>query len=291
MTFEFRNGRAQLRDGWKSCCFLLACMAAFVVVGLIGRALPPGLKAYAPSALLIAVAGLLLSWAAVRLEGKRLASIGLRLDGRFVRQFGLGLLAGALLVAAGAALVCGVAGVQLVGTEPPTLAVQLKIVVMVLCGALFEELLFRGYAFQRAVSGMGRWPAIAVFALLFCLAHLPGNTAVETPVLLIALAGLLLDAVIQSLLFLRTGSLALPIGLHAAWNLLQGMLGFGVSGLASAEAWMRAEPGSQPGWLTGAAYGLEGSVFPLLLQLALLAWLLKTGTAARQASRYTANPA
>jgi len=263
-----------MRDGMKSIVFLLASLACFVLVGLIGRALPPSVKTYVPNALLIAGLGLLLSLAAVRLERRSLASIGLPLDARFLRPFGLGLLAGALLVAASSALVCGLTGVELVRIDAPSAATLSRLLIVVLAGALFEELLFRGYAFQRAVSGIGRWPAIALFSLLFSVAHLPGNLELEPSMLLIAIAGLVLDCVIQSLLLLRSGSLALPIGLHFAWNLLQQSLGFGVSGLAASAAWFRADAGAQPGWLTGGDYGLEASVLSLAVQLPVLLWLL-----------------
>lgn len=282
MRVNLLDDRSQLRDGWKSVFFLLACMACFVLVGLIGRTLPPALKAYAPSAVLIATLGLLLTFAAVRLEGASLGSVGLRLDGRFARHFGLGLLGGALLVAASTGLVCGLAEVELVRVEAPATAVQIKLVAMVVGGALFEELLFRGFAFQRAVRGLGRWPAIAVFGLLFGLAHLPSNMEIGTPMLITAMAGLFLDSVIQSLILLRTGSLALPIGLHVAWNLLQGTLGFGVSGVSTSPGWFRPELGSQPGWLSGGEYGLEASVFALALQVLLLAWLLLTARSPRR---------
>ncbi len=248
-------------------------MACFVLVGLIGRTLPPGIKAYAPSAVLIALLGLALTHVAARLEGVGLAGVGLRLDARFARQLALGLLGGCALVGLTAAFVIGLAGVRLLPTEPPSTALILKLALTLFAGALFEELLFRGYAFQRALRGMGTKGAIAAFALLFTLAHLPSGEGLAPAVLLIVAAGLVLDAVIQSLLYLRTGSLALPIGLHFAWNAAQQALGFGVSGAASGPAWFQPELGSAPAWLSGGAYGLEASAFGLLVQVTLLAWL------------------
>jgi uncharacterized protein len=277
MRTKLRN---ELHDGWKSALFLLACLACFVLVGLTGRSLPPAIKSYAPNAVLIAVLGCLLTFVAVRLEGASLASVGLRLDGRFLRQFGFGMVGGGLLVAASAGLVCGLAGVTLVPVEAAAFVLQLKLIVMVLGGALFEELLFRGYAFQRAVHAMGRWSAIAAFGLLFSLAHLPGGSELDASMLVIAVAGLFLDCVIQSLILLRTGSLALPIGLHFAWNWLQQALGFGVSGATSTPGWFRPELGGQPGWLTGGAYGLEASMPALVVQVGLLIWLLRTAPSA-----------
>jgi len=276
MPLRFRNDQAQLRDGWKCTLFFLAAMACFVLVGLVGRSLPPGIKAYAPSAVLVALLGLLLTLVAVRLEGLGLAGVGLRLDARFGRQFALGLLGGCALVAISTGLVVALAGVRLLPAEPPVAGLLVKLVVTLFAGALFEELLFRGYAFQRAVRGLGPRGAIAVFAVIFTLAHLPSGEGLERPVLLIAALGLVLDAVIQSLLFLRTGSLALPIGLHFAWNGAQQALGFGVSGSASAPAWFQPELGQAPAWLTGGTYGLEASALGLPVQVALLAWLWRS---------------
>ena len=273
MRTLLRNDRGDVRDGWKALFFLLASMGCFVVVGIAGRLWPAAWKPYAPSALLIAVLGLLLTALALRLEGGRLRDVGLRFDRRFLSQLALGLLGGALLAATSAGLVM-LAGVDLVRIEPPSAAAQIKFTMMVLGGAVFEELLFRGYAFQRTVRGLGAWPALAVFALLFTLGHLPGNTGMEATLAVNAVAGLVLHAVIMGLILLRTGSLAVPIGLHAAWNLVQGLLGFGVSGLAH-PAWFRPDFGSLPGWLTGGAYGLEASVLPLVLEGLLLVWLLR----------------
>lgn len=276
LSISLRNEAAQLRHGWKSAFFVLAGLSCFVLVGLIGRSLPAAIKPYAPSAVLIAALGWLLTWVAVRLEGCGLADVGLRLDRRFLRQFAAGMAAGALLVAASAGLVCALAGVTLAPVAAPAFGLQLKLVAMVLGGAWFEELLFRGYAFRRAVRGMGRWRAIVAFSLLFTLAHLPGGAGLDRSMLFVAVAGLVLDGVIQSLIVLRTGSLALPIGLHVAWNLLQQTLGFGVSGTASVPGWFRPDLGGQPGWLTGGAYGLEASLPALVVQAGLLAWLLRT---------------
>jgi membrane protease YdiL (CAAX protease family) len=279
MRWKLRDDLGRLRNGWKALFFLLAASGAFVAVGLVGRLLPAEAKVFAPSALMVAAAGLLLTWAAVRLEGCSLGSVGLRFGPGFNRQLAIGVLAGALLVAVSAGLVSGLAGVSLVRTDPPAVSAQAKVVVVMLGGAVFEELLFRGYAFQRAVRGLGAWSAIAVFSLLFCLAHLPGNLELGAGMFAVVMAGLCLDAIIQSLIFLRTGSLALPIGLHFAWNLVQQALGFGVSGTSVSTAWFRPELGSLPGWLTGGAYGLEASVFGLAVQVAVLAALAGTARA------------
>jgi len=278
LKLSLRDDRARVRNGWKCLFFILASMACFAVVGFVGHRLPPGVKAFAPSAILIAALGLFISWWAVRLEGAGLASLGMRLDGRFFREWGWGVLAGAAMIAACAGAVCAWAGVRLSPAAGPTLAVATKLMVVFLGGSIFEELLFRGYAFQRAIRGIGVWPAIVVFGLLFCVAHVPGNLEVGPALLTVAMANLFANSVLQSLLYLRTGSLALPIGLHFGWNLLQHSLGFGVSGITSSQGWFQVHLGQQPTWLSGGEFGLEASVFGLVLQGALIALLVAQGT-------------
>ena len=282
MRLSLRDERAYVRDGWKSVLFILAAMACFLVVGLLGHALPASLRAFAPSAILITLLGVAISWLATRLEGTTLASLGLRLDGRFLREWGVGVLAGMAMIAATAVAVCALAGVHLAPLQPPGLALEAKRVATFLGGAIFEELLFRGYAFQRAMRGLGTWPAILVFAALFCLGHVPGNLDVGAVSLAVAMANIFANGILQSQLLLRTGSLALPIGLHFGWNLLQQSLGFGVSGIASSNAWFQVSLGQGPGWLTGGEFGLEASVFALVLQVVLIVLMMRTPGAPRR---------
>ena len=284
MRLSLRNEQARVRDGWKSVFFILAAMACFAVVGFVGHALPAAVRAYAPSAILITVLGVGITWAATRLEGASLASIGLKLDGRFLREWGVGTLAGMAMIAATAVAVCALAGVRLSALHAPTAAAEAKLVVTFLGGAIFEELLFRGYPFQRAMRGLGTWPAILVFAALFCLGHVPGNLDVGAASLTVAMANIFTNGIFQSQLLLRTRSLALPIGLHFGWNLLQQALGFGVSGIASSNAWFQASLGQEPGWLTGGGFGLEASVFALAMQVVLIV-LMMGGTGAPRQQR------
>ena len=276
MKLSLRNDGARVRDGWKAVFFILAAMACFVVTGLVGHRLPASWRPFAPSAILATVLALAITWGATRLEGSTLASVGLRFDGRFLVQWAVGIFVGAAMIVVTAAAVCAVAGVRLEAASGPTLPVGLKLVAMFLGGAIFEEVLFRGFAFQRAMIGMGTWPAIGVFAVLFCLSHVPGNLDIGAGLIATAMANLFAFTVLLSVLFLRTRSLALPIGLHFGWNLLQASLGFGVSGISHNDAWWHVNLGNAPGWLTGGEFGLEASIFALVLQVVLIAMALNT---------------
>ncbi|MGA7356575.1 MAG: CPBP family intramembrane glutamic endopeptidase [Candidatus Cybelea sp.] len=94
-------------------------------------------------------------------------------------------------------------------------------------GAAFEELLFRGVLFRLIEEWAGTCIALALSALAFGAAHAfnPGATWVST--LAIALeAGVLLGSA-----FVVTRNLWFPIGVHFAWNFLEGPIcGTQVSG-------------------------------------------------------------
>ena len=87
----------------------------------------------------------------------------------------------------------------------------------------------------------------------------PGNLDVGWPLLSLAMANLFAGAVLQSLLYLRTRSLAMPIGLHFGWNLLEGpLLGLQVSGHELGGLHLLDATG--PDWLSGGSFGPEGGL-------------------------------
>ncbi|MGH8106819.1 MAG: lysostaphin resistance A-like protein, partial [Arenimonas sp.] len=125
--------------------------------------------------------------------------------------------------------------------------------------ALAEELLFRGFIFQRFIDGLGQWPAQLVLAGWFLLTHL-NNPGMTGSIKFLAGLNIFLASIMFGLAFLRTKSLAMPIGLHFMANWMQGsVLGFGVSGNDSSGFFIPAFNGG-PDWLTGGQFGLEASV-------------------------------
>ena len=134
---------------------------------------------------------------------------------------------------------------------------------------LHEELLFRGYAMQKLAT---RWPRFAVgfMAAVFALLHL-GNEAVSV----LAIANIFVAGVLLGLTWLVTGRLWFAIGLHLIWNLLSGpILGYNVSGYESRRTVWRTSGSGAP-ILTGGGFGIEGSIWMLLVELlavALVCW-------------------
>jgi len=140
-----------------------------------------------------------------------------------------------------------------------------------------EEIMFRGVLFRIVEEGLGTWWALAISALLFGALHIanPGATLWSSAAIAIE-AGLLFG-----LLYHVTRSLAICMGVHAAWNFAQGTIyGIPVSG-ARADGWL-VSTRSGPDWLSGGVFGAEASVVALglctLCSLGLLVVALRRGS-------------
>ncbi|HQX33830.1 MAG TPA: type II CAAX endopeptidase family protein [Dokdonella sp.] len=138
--------------------------------------------------------------------------------------------------------------------------------------AIVEELLFRGFPFQRLVDGIGAWPAQLAMAGYFTLTHSSG-IASAGDLQWLAGANIYLASLLFGACYIRTKSLALPITLHFTLNFAQGpLLGFGVSGQATDGLFM-ANMGHAASWWNGGAFGLEASLpgtFAILVALAII---------------------
>jgi len=134
--------------------------------------------------------------------------------------------------------------------------------------AMREEFLCRGYALFTLTEIAGFWVAAAITTLWFTDGH--AGTHGENP---IGLANVALFGLIACFTLLRTGSLWLAIGFHAAWDWGETYFyGVADSGHAPAPGHLLASvvPSTAPAWLSGGGAGPEGSALCLVL-FALLA--------------------
>jgi hypothetical protein len=142
--------------------------------------------------------------------------------------------------------------------------------------AATEELLFRGFVFQRLISGVGQWPTQLITAAFFLLTHL-NNPGMTGGVKVMASVNIFLASILFGLAFIRTRGLAMPLGLHWMANWMQGgVLGFGVSGTQQLGL-LQPVFGEAPAWLTGGQFGLEASL-PGLICIVVTLLLLKNWT-------------
>lgn len=132
-----------------------------------------------------------------------------------------------------------------------------------------EELLTRGWMFSSLSAKYNIPVGILISSLFFTFLHL-GNDAIS----LIPLLDLTLFAILASLVMLKTGNLWVISGIHAAWNCFQGnVFAFPVSGTQAGQAFIAVET-SGPDWLSGGAFGVEGSVISLIVQGLIIGWLI-----------------
>jgi len=199
-------------------------------------------------------------------ERRPLGSTGLALHSRWGREFAQGLAVGAamILIAVVPEWAGGLAAFKLSSVPAP--GPTLFVVVFLVVAASNEEIVFRGYPFQRLVESLGPVWAVVVTSVLFGVLHLgnPHHTWFST-------ANTALVGIPFALAYLRTRSLWMPIGMHFIWNFLMGfVLGLPVSGIifpiSLAQASCRG-----PAWLTGGDYGPEGGA---LATVAIVAGIL-----------------
>ncbi|MGQ7379999.1 lysostaphin resistance A-like protein [Streptococcus suis] len=132
-----------------------------------------------------------------------------------------------------------------------------------------EELLTRGWMFSSLSAKHNIPVGILVSSLFFTFLHL-GNNAIS----LIPILDLTLFAILACLVMLKTGNLWVIGGIHAAWNCFQGnVFAFPVSGSQAGQAFIAVNT-SGPDWLSGGAFGVEGSVISLIVQGLMIAWLI-----------------
>lgn len=276
----FFNREQRLRNGWWMLLFIgLVFVTRFAYTPLSHALQGLGIAKHwlEPLGLVFL---LFATWVCTRLRREPLASVGFHLDRRWAKEAAWGMLLGMGAMVLVVALMWASGAVRL-ELDPArsfgALGVGLYVFVSV---ALFEETLFRGFLFQRLVDGAGVWVAQIALALLFAAAHwnnpdMHGATRVWASID-IALAALMLG-----MAYLRTRSLALPVGLHLGWNWMQGhVLGFDVSGV-DLPGWFLPQLQDRPEWMTGGAFGPESTVFAVVVDLAVLMLLWKwKGTAA-----------
>jgi uncharacterized protein len=173
-----------------------------------------------------------------------------------LRELGTGFGIGAALAVgvAGVLLLCGALQVQGLG-DWRAIFKPLPEQIMV---ATFEELVFRAILFRIVEQRWGLRIAVVSNVLLFALAHLPNEHISVVAILATAAAGAGLLGV-----YLLTRRVWIAMGMHFAWNyLFDALMSVPVSGHA-ARGWIQVAPAG-PEWLSGGAYGVEGSVVTLL---------------------------
>ena len=230
-------------------------------------------------------AGLLSTWiAATYIDHRRPPTLGLRLDGAWWTDLGVGIALGFVVV--GGAVAVGVASgwMEIVGGEPteaPGFLPHLIVAsVAFLSIGIYEEIIIRGYQMTNLAEGLNlrRWSAAtAVIAALLLSSVVFGLLhAVNPGYSVLALINITLISILAlGLGYAVTGRLGLPIGLHTSWNFALGFVfGLPVSGVSMAEQPLLLTRATGPELWTGGAFGPEGGLLGTAAILAACAALL-----------------
>jgi len=275
-TEPFINPQTRLlRSGWRAAIFVALLFLPRLILDLL---LPPRPAGAAPGfevsfemaltyvaliAWVLAVSWFCLSF----LERLKLPSLGFAWHSGWGRDVLTGCAMGALMIAAVVAIEVIGGGTQVKinplwwkasgfdwsGASVVFSQAILALAVLILAGA-FEELVYRGYAFQTLLRGLPEFAPILLFSIFFGLAHWnnPNRTFFST-------ANTVLAGIWLSLAYLRTRSLWFPTALHFTWNWVMGaFFGLPVSGLRIPRQPILVSTSGDPFWLTGGSYGSEG---------------------------------
>jgi hypothetical protein len=209
-------------------------------------------------------------WLAARfLDRRRVGTLGFQINRRWWwdAAFGFGL--GAMLMA-GVFVVESLAGWIEIGRGGAALARRdlvgglVSQLAFCIAAGLSEEAISRGYVLRNLAEGLnsrrlGARRALVLAWLgssaLFGLHHLwnPGATLLST-------LNLMFAGVLLGLPLVLTGSLAVPVGIHIAWNFFQGpVFGFPVSGSSFGSPLLQVTAVGPELW-TGGQFGPEGGL-------------------------------
>lgn len=250
----------------------------FVLLAIIGYVVFPSILLFlVPSPVVAAALGTFTAAAVANaitlriFERGQLADIGLGWSRQSRRNLAIGLIGGILagavvLLVPIAVRVADITPVPKEHTQWPSI---LFISVVLLFGAIGEEMLFRGYAFQVLVRAAGPFATILPISLIFAMLH-----SMNPDFTFLAGFNTFLWGVLLGYSFLRSGDLWLPIGLHFGWNWVLPLMGVNLSGLTMEVTGytMRWRIG---GLWSGGAYGPEGGLLTTAIVVLLYFYLDK----------------
>jgi hypothetical protein len=202
-------------------------------------------------------------------ERGQLADIGLEWTVASRRNLAVGVLGGlgAALVVLVLPLLIRIADLVPVPNEHFQWPAALFVSIVLLFGAVGEEMLFRGYMFQVLVKAIGPFATILPMSVLFGLAHSDNLNFTW-----LALLNTVLWGVVLGYAFLLSGDLWLPIGLHFGWNWTLPWFGANLSGFTMGVTGYSMHWKVGELW-SGGAYGPEGGLLTSVTVVAVFFYL------------------
>ncbi|MFN2101181.1 CPBP family intramembrane glutamic endopeptidase [Altererythrobacter sp. MF3-039] len=187
--------------------------------------------------------------------------------GPALKDTALGFAGGGVLISICVGL-AALTGVYTISGEGQGTDLVMIVFVAGIYAGFFEELLLRGIVFRWLEEMLGSWIALALSSLMFGFLHAGNDNATFFSSLAISIeAGILLGAA-----YMLTRNLWLAIGLHAGWNVIQGLWDVPISG-NDVDGLVQARL-EGPEVLAGGGFGLEATIFALVVATGAGIWML-----------------
>lgn len=225
----------RLRSGWRALVYIpvlaavyFAIMLPFMLLGIQVR--------YSYDQILQVLAVLIGTWLCRRYMDKRdFGSLGFQINRTALLDIGIGLMLGIVLTGGIFVVELGFGWIEVKGFawQVQTTSYFLNnflwvVVIQMLCVAILEETVSRGYLLPTIEEGLGLPWAIAITSCMFGLVHLFNLSAKGWADYVIPFT-LTLAGVMFALAYLVRRSLWLPIALHFSWNVFEYYI-FGLTG-------------------------------------------------------------
>lgn len=235
-----RTGYIGISAGWISTLLrvLFFCMLCALLL-VMGSALLKNWKNPCADLLLgtfAVTASFLLTIPFAKWENLSLEQLGIVPGRATLCKMAAGFLIGLLIAGLHLYLVLIFGHISLINTALSFNSVALSFLLYLIL-ATREEIAFRSYALRSLSYRIGPWKAQIIITVIFALEHMAGGFTWQQ-----AFLGSGIGSVLFGLTALRTKGIALPIGLHAAWNFGQWCFG------------LKNTPGI---WQTSASKGFE----------------------------------
>lgn len=132
-----------------------------------------------------------------------------------------------------------------------------------------EELVTRGWLFPAVSAKSNIFIGILISSALFGALHLfnPGVTV-------LSIVTIILNGIFACLLMIKYDNMWVLAGMHGAWNFVQGnVYGIQVSGQGANASVFNYTSQTSIDWLSGGAFGAEGSIFASIVLIGCIAYL------------------
>jgi uncharacterized protein len=198
------------------------CLCCAVVLAISSRLVQGHSRPWSEivAASVASLGAFLLTTIFVKFEGLDLRKVGVLAGRQTTIRVLTGFIFGLLLAGTQCALVLMSGHLALIHVQGVDMASVVSILLLYFALSSREEFAFHGYPLRSLKYAIGAWQAQLIVALLFSVEHVIGG---------VSWIHALLGAGVGSLLFgiasLKTKGVALPIGMHAAWNFGQWSLG------------------------------------------------------------------